>query len=98
QNYPNPFNPTTNISYTIPEPTPALPFANGGSFQSVQLSVYDILGREVETLVNEEQKPGFYKVEWNANNYASGMYIYQLSINGNTSKRKVVRKKMLLLR
>jgi len=91
QNYPNPFNPTTNISYTIPQ-------VGTQDHASLQLKIFDILGREVETLVNEEQKPGFYKVGWNANNYASGMYIYQLSISRNTADQKVIRKKMLLLR
>jgi len=88
QNYPNPFNPTTTtISYIIP--------AVASSFsQGVHLTIYDILGREVETLVNEEQKPGYYKTEWNASRNSSGMYIYQLTMkNGN--KTELLRKKFM---
>jgi len=66
QNYPNPFNPTTNIEYTIPE----------ASF--VQLKVFDILGNEVATLVNEEQSAGTYRADFTADNIASGFYVAQL--------------------
>ena len=91
QNYPNPFNPTTIIEYTVPgvRATHDLP---------IKLTIFDILGRKVETLVNEEQKPGFYKFEWNANHLASGMYIYQLVSKGVNFKTNVLRKKMLLLK
>jgi len=91
QNYPNPFNPTTIISYTIPAVSSRLN-------ANVRLTIYDILGSEVVTLVNEEQTPGYYKVDWNANNYASGMYVYQVSVKGKNSKSEVLRKKMMLLR
>ena len=77
QNYPNPFNPTTNISYQIPK----------GSF--VKLSVYDILGREVATLVNTNQNAGEYEVEWNANNFSSGVYFYKIQADYYTSTRKM---------
>lgn len=93
QNYPNPFNPSTTISYTIP----AVSY-NVSLDQSVHLAIYDILGREVETLVNNEQDPGYYKYLWDAANYASGMYIYQISIKGKNSKRQVIRKKMMLMK
>ncbi|MDZ7625397.1 MAG: T9SS type A sorting domain-containing protein [Ignavibacteriaceae bacterium] len=73
QNYPNPFNPTTNIEYTIPE----------ASF--VQLKVYDILGNEVATLVNEEQSAGTYKADFSGNDLASGLYIAKLQ-TGNYTK------------
>ena len=66
QNYPNPFNPTTNIEYSIPKE----------SF--VQIKVYDILGNEVTTLVNEEQTAGIYRVNFSGNNLASGFYIARL--------------------
>ena len=66
QNYPNPFNPSTNIEYNIPE----------ASF--VQLKVYDILGNEVATLVNEEQSAGTYRADFSADNLASGFYVAQL--------------------
>ena len=93
QNYPNPFNPTTTISYTIP----AVSY-NVSMDQSVHLAIYDILGREVETLVNNDQPPGYYKIDWNANNYASGMYIYQVSIKSENSKSEFIRKKMILMK
>ncbi|MCZ7609994.1 MAG: T9SS type A sorting domain-containing protein [Ignavibacterium sp.] len=73
QNYPNPFNPTTNIEYSIPE----------ASF--VQLKVYDILGNEVATLVNEEQSAGIYRADFSGTDLASGLYIAKLQA-GNYSK------------
>ncbi len=66
QNYPNPFNPETNIRFGLPEIT------------FVKLAVYDLLGREVANLVNEQLKPGSYEVEWNSLNYPSGVYFYRL--------------------
>lgn len=67
QNYPNPFNPSTKIMYGLP-------------FQSfVVLKVYDIVGREVAVLVNEEQSAGWKEVRWNAINFASGIYFYKLT-------------------
>jgi len=81
QNYPNPFNPTTKISYTIPEAS------------NVTLKVYDALGKEVATLVNEFQGANKYKVDFNANQLSSGVYIYKLEA-GNFS----ITKKMLLLK
>ena len=82
QNYPNPFNPATTIRYSIPEV---------GSVQ-VNLKIYDILGREVETIVNKDQKAGNYEVMFNAGKYASGIYIYRLTA-GNF---KLVKKMMLV--
>jgi len=73
QNYPNPFNPTTNIEYNIPEQT------------IVQLKVYDILGSEVATLVNEVQSAGSYRVDFNGAGLATGLYIAKLQA-GNYSK------------
>ena len=73
QNYPNPFNPTTNVEYSIPE----------ASF--VELKVYDVLGTEVATLVNEEQSAGTYRADFVAGNLASGFYVAQLRA-GNFSK------------
>ncbi|MBK7104007.1 MAG: T9SS type A sorting domain-containing protein [Ignavibacteriae bacterium] len=90
QNYPNPFNPVTTISYLIPK-------NERRETSNVNLIIYDILGREVEIIVNEEQRPGYYKTEWNAKNLASGMYIYQISMkNGN--KTEMQRKKMMLMK
>ena len=81
QNYPNPFNPSTKISYSIPEAS------------KVDLKVYDILGKEVATLVNETKVPGNYVVVFDASNLASGVYIYVLKSNNF-----VQTKKMILLR
>jgi Secretion system C-terminal sorting domain len=92
QNYPNPFNPTTTISYTVPAA------AETGYIPSIQLVIYDILGRKVETLVNEEKSSGYYKITWNANNYASGIYIYEVCIKSTNSKSEVIRKKMMLMK
>lgn len=79
QNYPNPFNPTTNINFSIP---------NNGM---VKLVVFDVSGREVETLVNENLSAGTFKVDWNASNYTSGVYFYKLiSANYSETKRMVL--------
>lgn len=73
QNYPNPFNPSTKIEYSIPQE----------SF--VQLKIYDILGNEIATVVNQEQNAGTYRADFNAQNLASGLYIAKLQA-GNYSK------------
>ena len=78
QNYPNPFNPATTITYQIPE----------RSF--VTLKVYDILGNEVATLVNEEKPAGSYEVEWNALSLPSGIYFYQLRANNFIESKKMI--------
>lgn len=78
QNYPNPFNPTTVFNYV-------LPITN-----NVNLSVYDILGREVAVLVNEKQNPGIYKVTWDASNYTSGLYFYKLVAGNYMETKKMV--------
>ena len=93
QNYPNPFNPTTTISYTIPASSSNFKFES-----KVQLNIYDILGRHVETIINEQQKPGYYKYKWNADHLASGIYIYQVSIKELENKVKFLRKKMILMK
>lgn len=80
-NFPNPFNPTTNISYSL---------TNEGF---VSLKVYDLLGKEIATLVNVVKSSGQYTVPFNASNLPSGVYIYTLQTNGRTLTRK-----MLLLR
>lgn len=78
QNYPNPFNPSTTIEYFLPKA------------EYVQLKVYDVLGREVATLVNERQIAGSYQVQFNASNLSSGMYIYKISAGSFSSARKMV--------
>ena len=85
QNYPNPFNPSTKIRYSIPiSQNPS----KGGTL--VQLKVYDILGNEVATLVNEEKEPGNYEVEFSRSDLASGIYVYQLNTNNFTTTKKMV--------
>ncbi len=91
QNYPNPFNPSTIIRYQITPLTP--PFGKGGTGGFVTLKVYDILGKEVATLVNNKQIPGVYEVTWEASQYPSGIYFYRL-ISGDFSETK----KMLMIK
>jgi len=88
QNYPNPFNPKTNFEYQIAE------------FGFVTLKIYDVLGNEIITIVNEEKPGGIYEVEWNANGLSSGVYFYQLSVLSTTSKAEnyVETKKMILMK
>ncbi len=86
QNYPNPFNPTTKIKFEIP----SLPLMKGAGGMNVRLIIYDLLGREVATLVNEQLKPGTYEVEWNGSNYASGVYFYKLIAGDFTETKKMV--------
>jgi len=80
QNYPNPFNPSTIISFSIRENVK-------NEMSNVKLIVYDILGNEVATLVNERKNAGSYEVEFDGSNLASGIYIYKLS-TGNFSETK----------
>lgn len=86
QNYPNPFNPSTTISYSIP-------ILETGYIPSVQLKIYDVLGREITTLVNEEKPAGTYEVKFNAINLPSGIYFYRLQVG-----KFFETKKMILLR
>ncbi len=86
QNFPNPFNPATKIRYSIPSNV-------NREMSNVILKVYDILGNEVTTLVNEQKEPGYYEVDFNASQFASGVYIYRL-ISGNF----ISTKKMMVLK
>ena len=96
QNYPNPFNPSTKIKYQIPLGFAASPFNKGGNEGGfVSLKIYDILGNEVATLVNEEQAPGVYEVEFNIHsdegqNLPSGIYFYQIKAGSYTETKKMV--------
>ena len=83
QNYPNPFNPSTSIQYSVCQ------------YGTVTLKIYDILGNEVATLVNEEKEPGIYRTEFNTNDYqlASGIYLYRIQ-----SGKFVETKKMVLMK
>ncbi len=88
QNYPNPFNLSTIIKYSIPGSA-----TGSGSARFVTLRVYDILGREITTLVDELQLPGTYKVIFNANELTSGIYFYTLSTgNYNFTKKMILLK------
>ena len=80
QNYPNPFNPATSMQYAI------------GSKQIVTLKVYDILGREVVTLVNEEQNAGMHKVKFDAAKYklSSGVYFYRIQADQFSETKKMI--------
>lgn len=78
QNYPNPFNPSTKINYSI---------AAAGI---VTIKIYDILGREISTLVNEEKSAGKYEVNFNASPLASGVYFYQIKAGGFVSSKKMI--------
>ncbi|MCB0745039.1 MAG: T9SS type A sorting domain-containing protein, partial [Ignavibacteriae bacterium] len=86
QNYPNPFNPTTTISYAIP----TVAEANFSSTANVTLKVYDVLGKEITTLVNEASKPGIYQVTFNASNLTSGIYYYRLQYGEFNETKKLV--------
>jgi len=89
QNYPNPFNPTTNIGFDVKD----LGF--------VTLKIFDLLGREVTTLINEEKPAGSYQVQWNAEGFVSGIYFYRLQVNPVSDKEVIsiiTTKKLVLLR
>ncbi len=89
QNYPNPFNPTTTIQFSIPSPSQG----EGQRVRSVTLKVYDVLGREIATLVNEQKSPGNYQVTFDGSKLTSGVYFYRLQ-SGSFSQTK----KFLLLK
>ena len=78
QNYPQPFNPGTTIKYQIPE------------LSFVSLKVFDLLGNEIATLVNEKKQPGIFEVSFNADGLASGVYIYKLTAGNFTSSKKLI--------
>jgi len=83
QNYPNPFNPSTKIKFSIPL---------GESVKNVTIKLYDILGKEVAVILNENKSPGQYEIDFNAVQYklSSGVYIYQLKRDNNSISRKMV--------
>jgi len=85
QNYPNPFNPTTKIKFKIPN----FPLSFGEG-QGVRLVVYDILGNEIATLVNEKKSAGEYEIEFNGKNLSSGVYIYQLKAGSFIQTKKMI--------
>ncbi|MCB9207182.1 MAG: T9SS type A sorting domain-containing protein [Ignavibacteriales bacterium] len=85
QNYPNPFNPTTKIQYSIPSAG-----QNDILTNNIKLSVYDALGKEVTTLVNEHKSAGTYEVTFNASQLPSGIYYYELIAGNFIQTRKMV--------
>lgn len=78
QNYPNPFNPTTVISYQLPVSS------------NVSIKVYDLLGREVSTLVEEYKQAGKYQINFNADGLSSGVYYYQLKTGNFIQTKKLI--------
>lgn len=78
QNYPNPFNPTTTINYQLPRA------------EFVTIKIYDVMGREVKVLVNEQKDPGSYSIEFDASKLTSGIYVYQLTAGSFLSSRKLL--------
>src|SRR5690606_5548127 len=81
QNYPNPFNPETKIIYEIP---------SYAEVNTVQLKIFDVLGNEVEILINEEQMPGKYEVTFDASNHTSGIYFYNLKAGSFSETKKMI--------
>ena len=77
-NYPNPFNPTTTIKFDLPKKS------------YVQMIIYDILGKTVSTLVDENREAGSYEVEWNGSNYSSGTYFYKLSAGDFVDVKRMI--------
>lgn len=89
QNYPNPFNPVTKIRFTIPSSVKPGLAAGRHETANTTLKVFNILGNEVATLVNEEKVPGIYEVEWNAWGLSSGVYFYVLKVGQLKEIRKM---------
>ncbi|MFC1569035.1 sugar-binding protein [bacterium] len=81
QNFPNPFNPSTTIRYTVPKTC------------SVTLTIYDLLGKEITTLINETRKPGEYSVVWDGQGHAAGIYLYQLKAGEYIETKKLILQK-----
>ncbi|MEJ2615268.1 MAG: T9SS type A sorting domain-containing protein [Ignavibacteriaceae bacterium] len=78
QNYPNPFNPTTSIKYSI------------ASRQFVELKIFNVLGQEIQTLINEEKSAGSYQIEFNAADLSSGVYFYRIHAGSFNQVRKML--------
>ena len=84
QNYPNPFNPMTNIKFDVPE----IPEQSGS--MNVVLKIYDVLGKEITTLVNEQMNPGTYEVNFDGTNYPSGIYYCRMSFGESATVNKMI--------
>jgi hypothetical protein len=83
QNYPNPFNPSTVIKFNIPS-------VGNAYMRSVQLKIFDILGREVATLVNQQLQPGTYEVNFDGTNFPSGVYYYRINAGDFSETKKMI--------
>ncbi len=95
QNYPTPFNPSTKINFSVPL------LSQGGVSRRdgvVSLKIYNSLGQEISTLVNESLNPGSYEVSWDAYNEPSGIYFYKLTVNSNQFNLYADTKKMILMK
>jgi len=89
QNFPNPFNPVTTIRYSVGAGI-SMVKTPGMASLPVELSIYNLLGQKVTTLVSDYQSPGQYKVQWDAREFASGLYFYQLSAGHFTQTRRML--------
>ncbi|HRQ31224.1 MAG TPA: T9SS type A sorting domain-containing protein, partial [Saprospiraceae bacterium] len=78
QNYPNPFNPVTSIKYEMPQ--------NG----FVTLKIFNVLGMEISSLVNQTKRQGTHEVTWNASDFPSGVYFYELNVDGFSERKKMI--------
>ena len=78
QNYPNPFNPVTMINYQLP------------MINHVELSIYNLLGQKISTLISERQQAGYYEVQWDASGFSSGVYYYRIIAGEFEQIRKMV--------
>src|SRR5262249_44280688 len=90
QNYPNPFNPATDIQFSIGSPPAENSQFAMGERQQVSVSIFDILGREVATLLKQDLRPGVYHVAWDAGNYPAGVYFCRLSTQHETMTNKMI--------
>jgi hypothetical protein len=86
-NYPNPFNPETIIRYTVPNVSPSY---------TVTLKIFNVLGQEITTLLNVQQKSGYYEVKYTAQNQSSGVYFYQINVSDGMQVFKDVKKMVLM--
>jgi hypothetical protein len=82
QNYPNPFNPFTKIRFDVPK-------NNGHKTMNIRLYIYDIKGREIAMLINQELEPGSYKIDLDASKYPSGSYYYKIVTDEFTDTKKM---------
>ena len=90
QNYPNPFNPTTTIRYSLPSRQAGIPYHEKGEISKVTLTVFDILGRNIATLVDKNQVAGNYNITFDGSKFASGVYYYTIRVDGFNESKKMI--------